>query len=231
MLDAWHLHNFDWLESLPYGDLAALRNAASKRVYRPREMIFAPSPDPQSVYLLELGLARIYRLSDSGAETTFGFVSPGEVFGELVAFGNYPRESFAEATERCTVLKIRKDVFQKVVSQNPGLVIEVARQIGDRFKRIESRVENLVFSRVRTRVARILLELAEDFGVAQPDGTVLEIALSQSDLATLVGATRQTVNATLQELEHDGLVALRSRQIVLLDPDRLAMDAELPARS
>lgn len=231
MLDAWHLHKFDWMESLPTADLEALRNASAKCTYQTREIVFAPSREPHSVYLLELGRVRIYRVSPTGSETTFGFVSPGEVFGELAAFGDYPRESYAEAAAPSTVLKIDKGVFQSVVSHSPGLVIEVARQIGDRFKRIESRVENLVFSRVRTRVARILLELAEDFGRQEEEGTGFDITLSQSDLATLVGATRQTVNAALQELDQEGLIAVRGQRIVLLEPALLRENAERPGRT
>ena len=87
--------------------------------------------------------------------------------------------------------------------------------MGNRFKRIESRVENLVFRNLRSRIAHILLELAEDFGREDDGRIVIDLALSQQDLAALVGATRQSVNLCLRELREAGLVAYRSRRFVV----------------
>ncbi len=225
MSDARQLNGFDWLTGLPAEDLAALRDAATDRDYKPHQVIFAPSAEPRSVYLLESGLVRIYRLSEEGAEMTFGFVSPGEAFGEFAAFGDYQRESFAEAVEPSSVLKIRKGAFRKVFANNPELVLELARQIGERFKRIESRVEDLAFRNVRARVAHVLLELGEDFGIPEPGGLALDIHLTQAELATLVGTTRQTANTVLQELDHEGLIKLRNRRIVIVQGDELRATA------
>jgi len=183
--DFWHLHHLDWLSELSPRESETLQRESSLRKYAPGEMIFAPTQKPSTVYLLEEGLVRIYRLSQSGMETTFGYVSPGEVFGELALFGSDGRESFAEAVTASAVRKVPRAGFQRLLAARPTLMFEVTKQIGTRFKRIESRVEQLVFCDVRTRVARILLELARDFGRRETDRTVIEVALTQGDLATL----------------------------------------------
>jgi CRP/FNR family cyclic AMP-dependent transcriptional regulator len=223
MKEAWHIESFDWLRKLSAESLESLRQKSSRREYAKGEMIFTPTPNPHSVYLLEGGLVRIFRLSRYGDEATFGFVSPGEVFGELAAFGDYPRESFARAVQRSLVWRIPRDVFQGVIADRPDLVVAVIRQVGDRFKRIESRVEHLVFRGVRSRLALILRELADDFGRPLGDGPALEVPLSQAELATLVGASRQSVNVTLHELEKEGLIELGRRRVLLLRPDELVL--------
>lgn len=223
MKEAWHLESFDWLRHLPPESLARLREVASQQQHAAGEMVFAPTPNPHSVYLLESGLVRIFRLSQSGDEATFGFVAPGEVFGELSVFGDYPRESFARAVQPSLVWKISREVFQGVIADRPELVMAVIRQVGDRFKRIESRIEHLVFRDVRSRIARVLQELAEDLGRALEDGAPAEVPLSQAELATLVGASRQTVNSTLHDLEKDGLIELGRRRIVVLRPEALLL--------
>jgi CRP/FNR family transcriptional regulator, cyclic AMP receptor protein len=78
-------------------------------------------------------------------------------------------------------------------------------------------VEHLVFRSVPSRVAKILLELAEDFGRREAHGLVIDLAISQEELATLVGASRQAVNASLRELEREGVVRRNGRWLVLLD--------------
>ena len=216
--DFWHLHNLDWLSELSDAETADLQKQSARRDYARAEMVFSPSVHPDSVYLLEKGLVRIYRLAPSGAETTFGFVSPGEIFGELAAFSDRPRESYAQAVRPSVVLQMSRETMQRVLAAHPSIGLEITKQIGSRLKRIESRVENLVFRDVRWRVARILLDLAEDFGREHGRGVLIDLTLSQEELATLVGATRQSVNASLRDFEREGLLTRERRRFVLTRP-------------
>jgi CRP/FNR family transcriptional regulator, cyclic AMP receptor protein len=223
MKDFWHLHGFDWLGELSSAETAQLRDRSVCHAYAPAELIFAPTSHPQSVYLLERGLVRIFRLSPSGSETTFGYVNAGEIFGELAAFADRPRESFAQAVRSSIVWRVAREALQEAITTHPVIVAEVTKQVGARLKRIESRVENLVFRNVRSRVACILLELAEDFGRAHSCGLAIDLPLSQEDLATLVGATRQSVNASLRELRQEGFVTRDRRRFVLTRPEALRL--------
>jgi CRP/FNR family cyclic AMP-dependent transcriptional regulator len=224
------LRNVDWLSQMDAEERADLERGAVARRYGRGEMVFAPTSQPHSVYLLESGLVRIYRLSEGGGETCFGYVAPGEVFGELPAFGDYPRESFAQAVRPSQVWKLPRENFRRVLSARSALALQVTRQIGDRLKRIETRIEDLVFRNVRTRVARMLGELADDFGQVENGHRVIDIPITQSELATLVGATRQTVNQTLRELSEEGLIGRDNRRIVVLRPELLSqLAAAAPA--
>lgn len=222
MHDIWHLRNIDWLRELSPGELGDLQRNASHKRYAGGEMVFSPTAHPHSIYLLETGLVRIYRLSETGAETSFGYVAPGEVFGELAVFGDFPRESFAQAVRPAAVWKIAREPFQRVMAQRPSMVVAMTKQIGERLKRIEARIEDLVFRTVRVRVARMLTELSQGFG--RPDGEriVIDIPITQGELATLVGATRQTVNQTLGEMTDEGLITRERQRIVVVSPERLA---------
>ncbi len=221
MKDFWHLHNFDWLRELSSVETARLQKRSTCREYVPAEMIFAPTPHPESVYLLERGLVRIFRLSPLGSENTFGYVNPGEIFGELAAFSELPRESFAQAVQSSTIWRVAREALQEIIAVHPAIIAAVTKQVGTRLKRIESRVEHLVFRDVRSRVAFILLELAEDFGRADGRGLTIDLPLSQEELATLVGATRQSVNACLRELRQEGFVARHRNRFVLSRPAEL----------
>ncbi|HBZ68384.1 MAG TPA: hypothetical protein DEP35_00930 [Deltaproteobacteria bacterium] len=221
MDDYWHLRNVDWLDSLSPDESELLKRESTSRCYAPGEMIFAPTSHPSSVYLVEQGLVRIYRLSETGAEVTFGYVSPGEVFGELALFGVTSRESFAESVIRSTVRKFPRAVLMRLLEMRPAMVIAVTKQMGERMRRIESRVEALVFRDVRSRVARILLELAEDFGRPQGEGIVIDLPLTQGELATLVGSVRQTVNDALRQFEQAGWIRQSGRQIEIVKRDEL----------
>jgi CRP-like cAMP-binding protein len=216
------LRRIDWIAELGPNALQLLQHSGAAKRYSVGETIFAPATHPESVYLLESGLARVYRVSEAGGETSFGYVAPGELFGELPAFGDYPRESFAQAVQASVAWTIAREPFQRLLVSCPSLVLAIARQMAQRMKRVEARVEDLVFRSVRIRVARMLTELAESFGRPEGDGVVIDIPLTQADLATLVGATRQTVNQALGELGREGLVERRCQRIVLPNVDALA---------
>ena len=225
MSDFWHLHGLDWLTPLSDTETARLAGHSSTREYTRGETVFAPTPEPRSVYLLERGLVRIFRLSREGDEATLGYVRPGEIFGELAVLAGRPRESFAQAVRASRVWRVPGDELLRVLNGHPRIVLSITAQMGGRFKRIESRVENLVFRNLRARIAHILLELAEDFGRPADGGTLVDIALSQADVATLVGATRQSVNLCLGELREAKLVSIRSRRFMLHDAAALRVEA------
>lgn len=233
MSDFWHLRGLDWLGELSDAETRRLLRVSSSREFARGATVFEPVANPRSVYLLERGLVRIYRLSAKGEEATLGYVRPGEVFGELGAFSDQPRESFAQAVRTSHVLRVPREELRRVLDDHPRIALSVTTQIGNRFKRIESRVESLVFRNLRSRVSHILLELAEDFGREDDGRIVIDLPLSQQDVATLVGATRQSVNLCLRELREAELVGYRNRRFTLSDPAALRRDAGMeipPAR-
>jgi len=219
--DVFFLKQIDWLQELSDGDWVELQRRGARSVFAKGQVVFEPSREPKSVYLMETGRVRIYRLSSEGDEATLGYVMPGEVFGELPGFGDFARDSFACARVRSSVWKIPVDVFRALLRSRPKMVIEVTRQIGERMKRVESRVESLVFRDVSSRVAVVLLELAEDFGVREDEQWTLDLHLSQRELATLVGTTRQTINAVLGRFREMGLVLSQDGILRLLQPEEL----------
>lgn len=202
--------------SIDAEELEALRAVAQVIECSSGEMVYTPAAEPSSVYVVETGLVRLFRLAESGGETTLGYVQDRETFGELTAFGDMPRESFAQCVQSSRVLAIPREDFEAVLARHPALIFEVARQMARRLRRMERRVESLVHRDVRTRLSEALVELAEDFGEPGEDARVIPVSLTQAELATLVGSTRQTVNACLRELEEAGAIARRGRRLQVL---------------
>lgn len=215
------LASIAWLGALDGGARDTLRAQATRHEFQKGDTVFAPTPDPHSVYLLARGRVRILRLSPGGDEVTLGYVVAGDVFGELPGFGDHPRESFAVARDPSVVWKIPLGVFRELLSARPDIAMEVSRQMGERLKRVESRVEHLVFGDVRARLAQVLLELAHDFGHREGERTVIELGLSQGEIATLIGSTRQSVNTAMTALKDAGLVRVEAGRTEILDPERL----------
>lgn len=222
MDDVWHLRRVEWVSRLRPAEAEQLWRESSARSHGPGEMVFGPTRNPSFVYYLESGLVRLFRASPSGEELTIGFVRPGELFGELAVLPDAERASYAETRRRSKVWRIPVETFRKVVTSQAGALFEVTKQIGGRLEQIESRLEDVVFRDVRTRLARLLLRLGQDFGEQHEDESIsIALSLTQTDLATLIGATRQTVSTALTELREAGLIGRDRRELVLLRPQRL----------
>lgn len=190
------------------------------------EVVFGPASTPRSVFLLEKGLVRIYRLSEQGEEVTLGYVLPGEVFGELQVISNRARESFAQSIGPSLVWRIPIPELRRLIDTIPRIALRIAEQMEKRFARIESRLVGLAVRDLRSRICHILLELAEDFGREADSELLIDLPLSQRDLASLVGASRQSVNACLRDLREARRIAYRKRRIVLLDRAQLRREAD-----
>ncbi len=230
MLDHWQLKNINWLDELSAAGVARLAAASTAYAFERGTMIFEPVREPQYVYLLEKGLVRIYRASAGGDELTLGYVRPGEIFGELAMFSDRARESYAVAVEPSTVIKVERDVFADVIRSRASVVFSVAKQVGERFKQIESRAEDLVFRSARARLASILLQLAKVFPDAGSERDAsgrpqVDIRTTHSELATLIGAARPTVSIALAELEEAGRIRRANGRIVIVDKAALEQEA------
>ena len=222
MSGIWHLDDLEILSDLSPAEMDELQRASRAQRYDTGALVFGPTVTPQSVYLLKEGAVRIYRLSEKGAEATFGYVQPGEIFGELAAVTHQGRESYAEATTPSVVWRVPIDLFRRLLGSRAGVAEQVSQQLGDRLKRIERRVEGLMFHDVRLRLAMILRELADHFGVRRADGIQIDGDFTQAELATLVGCSRQTLNPCLRELESMGLVHVKRRRLQIPKPEALS---------
>lgn len=219
--DTRSITDLPWLASLSSVERGLLDAASSRQVYPSGAMVFEPSEHPASVYLMDSGRVRIFRLAATGEEATLGYVAAGEVFGELPSFGAFPRESCARAQADSAIWKIRVDVFRELVRTHPDLAVEVTGQVVARMKRVESRVEGLILRDVRSRLAAALVEFAEHFGVSDGDTLKVEFRMSQAELGTLIGASRQSVNTAMMAFKDAGWLSQSDSTMVLLRPDLL----------
>lgn len=213
----WHLSKLDWIGELPEEAVRRLREGSLSVLVGSGEMIFAPEVEPGYVFVLETGLVRMLRITADGREFTLGYILPGEVFGESAAFDKMSRESFAQAAERSRVLRVPRGLFLDLLHTYPDFGFGLTKQIEHRFKRIETRAEDLVFRPVMARLAHVILTLEEDFGAGMQGRRFIRLHLTQAEFATLVGASRPSVNQAFRDLRTKGLAAMEKGHVVILD--------------
>lgn len=210
-------------------ELADLAARIRPRSVRRGEIIFRKDDPGLHLYLVLEGAVKISLPGEFGQEALVAIMRPGEFFGELALFDRSPRSATAVALEETRVALLAGDDFLSFLEHHPTAVRIVLEALARTIRRLSDRVENLTFLDVPGRVAKYLLDLAQVSGpVAVPAGDMpagpLELSLTQDELAAFVGASRVSVNRVLGDLERRGLVEVRRRRIVILDPERLSKE-------
>jgi CRP/FNR family cyclic AMP-dependent transcriptional regulator len=170
------------------------------------------------VYLLESGNGKLSR-SRSGGEVVFALIRKGELFGEE-ALLNLPRHILdATALSKSVVLRIPSGAYRRCLEQNPEIARAALRQVSDRLIRMSDWLELLQTQKVGPRLVHVLISLADTMTKTAEGDRV--IPLSQSQIAPLVGATRETISHRLNDLARIGLIQLRRRRISIPDVHKL----------
>ncbi|MBI2370537.1 MAG: Crp/Fnr family transcriptional regulator, partial [Deltaproteobacteria bacterium] len=168
------------------------------------------------------GRVKISRITPDGHELTLDFIEPGELFGEMALVEEEASDTVAEPLEDAILCTIPLEEFRRLLMARPELAFRVTKLIGLRRRQIESRIEDLAFRDIPARLARLLVNLAEEYGVADSQGIQLRIRLSQRELAHLIGASRERVNQILIALRQQGLIEYAGRSLRIRDRAGLA---------
>jgi CRP-like cAMP-binding protein len=202
---------------------------ASLRVRRFRrgETIFHQGDPGDTLFIVESGSVKIVLPSPEGEEgAIIASLGRGDFFGELALLDGAPHSATAVALEPSEALVLRREAFDLLIDTQPALRRALFAGLAAELRRLTGHVEELHFLDLPGRLASRLVRLAHE---QQPEATG-EVHLSwpytQSDLASMIGGTRQTVNRLLNDLVDRGLVRFEKDSLVIPDLERLRRAAE-----
>ncbi len=213
----WYIRQNPILSSLPEREMEVLEQVSDTHELRRRASIWAPGAPANLIYFVRTGIVKIYKVSDEGRELTLHFLTKDQLFGELSIVSSTPHDTAAEAYEDTQLLTIPKDEFMRVMMRNAGLAVEMMRLVGDRRRQLENRVESLLFRSAHARLAALFLELSGPFGVRDSRGVIINLKLTHKEIASLIGATRETVSFAILDMRRDGLILTEGKRVIVLD--------------
>jgi CRP/FNR family transcriptional regulator, cyclic AMP receptor protein len=199
--------------------LEAIADISASRWYRRGQPIFFEGDPGDRLFLLVEGAVKIFVTSRQGEEMVLVTLGPGETFGELAAIGGGVRSASAETLERSLILTLNRPALMNLLQQWPEIMQGVLESLSDVVRRLTGRTADFVFLDLYGRVAKLLLSLAGE--VKEEQNVVVDLHMTQSDLARMVGVARQSFNNALHELARRGYIELQGKRIVLLDVERL----------
>jgi CRP-like cAMP-binding protein len=195
--------------------LRALADRSVERSYPRHGRLFYQGDPGSGLFVLASGLVKVVVTSEDGEEMVLVTLGPGEALGELSIVDGGPRSASAEALEPTVALVITREVLLDLAARDNGLTEALLHTLGALLRRLTEQASDLVFLDLPGRMAKLLAGLAADHGTETPEGIELDANLTQTDLAGMVGASRQSVNQILQGFARRGYLQVRGRRIVI----------------
>ena len=222
----WYLRNVGFFPQLTESQMMDLASRSEMREVPKKERISLAGLERGRVYLIKEGRVRTLESVHDSREVGTDVLGPGDMVGVAnLLTGEGDTECF-EAVEDALVCVVDSGVLHEILRQSPDLTLHVAKRVGIRMRRIETRLLDLMFCTVPVRVARTLLDLAQRFGQSHKEGTLIDLALTHQQYADLVGSNREATTRALTSLVDCGVLAYHGRKIVVRDPAALTRHAE-----
>lgn len=218
----WYLKKIKVFADLPNEDKRKLRDMSQMVSYRKHQNICFPGQPGDTVFLLKEGRVKISRVNEKGQKAAICLLEPGEIFGEIDAMNDVPRETLVQALEPVLVCEIARENFLRFLDRCPTVGIRILKTVGGRLRNVESKFGDLVFLSAPARLAKLLLQLGDSMGDQDQNLIRLNLRLTHQNLANLIGTSRETVSALLGQFQRQGLLIQDRRQICLLNTDELA---------
>ena len=211
---AWLARSFGRTDYLPLteGDLEALSDAGSYVDKYPGTHLFKEGEDSVAAYVIQTGSVELYRTRATGSRVV-GRIQPGAVIGDIAMFQGRAYISAAKAVTRVRAFRLERSRLLPLLIQHPVLAMRWLVAGLAQLEATQQRVIRLMHRTVREQVAEVLLDEADEYG---------EVHLSQSSLADLLGASRQSVNEALAGFRNDQSIETGYRVIRILRPGSLA---------
>jgi CRP-like cAMP-binding protein len=200
---------------------AILARAAVRRIAR-GEVIRRRGDPGSGMVVIVSGRVRISLTSEDGREVTLTMLGPNEVLGEMTLLDGGECSADATAQEDCVVLTVERTQFLRLLRSNSELCLGLVTVLFQRLRRANAALEGMALQDLPTRLGRVLLRLSGDYGVASKGGTRIEVKLSQKDLSSLVGASREKVNRQLRQWEDEGIIGKDEGRLLICRPEALA---------
>ena len=203
-------------------ELAPLAVHSLRRQYRRNQVIFHQGDPGTTLYVVLSGKIRIVLPSPDGEDMVLAVFSPGDCFGELSLLDGEPRSATAIAQEACEVLILARSEFLAHLGAHPDVAVRVSQTIAARLRRTNVLLGDFAFLDLSARLAKRLLELACAQGERTGARAPMKIQITQGELASLVGARRESVNKELRAFARRGMLTIERGHVLIRNPEGLA---------
>ena len=220
--------NVDFLATVPLfngldrTELEKFAEVTREKSYPKGSVILFEDDPGDSLFVVRDGRVKVVLIGEDGREVILGVLGVGEYFGELSLIDDRPRSAHVIAMEDSNLLVLRREDFRKRVESSPSVAWSLLTELSRRLRRADDKIGGLVLLDVPGRIARLLLDLAEESGT-----NAIEKTLTHQTIAQMIGASRETVSRAMKDFQDAGWITVERRRIAIADRAALEQRAQV----
>jgi len=208
--------------SLNDEELKEIQSELIRERFKKKKEIFSEGDPPEWFYILLNGKVKITKLSYDGKEIIIELISPPDFFGGLAVLKGFPYPANAIAMEDALVLKTSRHNLLRIIDRFPNVMYNITLNLGDRIREFHDTFKNIALQKVESRIAALLLKLADKSGLKSKQGeVVIDMKLTKQDIAEMVGTTVETAIRVMSKFKKSGYISEKDGRIVIENPEAL----------
>ncbi|WP_054970591.1 Crp/Fnr family transcriptional regulator [Alicyclobacillus ferrooxydans] len=212
------LQDVELFRDLPQEDLERIASLAIERNYDKGEYVFMEGQTREAIYFVERGLIKVFKVDEEGREQIVNIMGPPQMFPHVGFFDNTPYPGTAEVLTPAVLWSIHSKRFDELMTANPQIMKRLMSVMGRRIRQLQGKLQELALFDARQRVEALLRHFCEEHGHPEQGGIRLKLPVTHTELAQMVGMSRESVNRIWNQLRREGLIE-RNKEDWIIHPD------------
>ncbi|MFH1016929.1 MAG: Crp/Fnr family transcriptional regulator [Pseudomonadota bacterium] len=204
-----------------------LNGAKTTNQYKRGQVIFYEGNQPKGLFCVYRGKIKLFKTGDDGRETIIKVEGPGDILGYRSILTDEPYNLTAEVIEDAEVCFIDKHFFSGLIAKEPSIALSVLRRLGHELAIVQAQLSDVLSKSVRQRLSHLLLTLQKTHGQKQGNETFIDLRLTRTELASMVGATPETVIRLLSDFSDSNYIRLDGKRILIRNSGELLREANI----
>lgn len=202
-------------------ELKLIDAIAANKNFKKGEYIFLEGEAGDKFFIIKDGQVKLTKMVRNGDEQILNIFSSNDIIAEIVAFdkGNYPASAITMTDT--SVIVFDQSELENLILNHPSIGLKLLREMSGRLRRAQQNVRDLALKDSSARVAGLLIFLAEKYGKKKKDNIILDISLTQKELANMIGSSRETVSRVLGKFESENLIKTSRKKIIIYKLDEV----------
>jgi len=187
------------------------------KAYKKGEIICSEGHSSDTLFILNEGQVKLSKITKEGKEQIVHILTSGDFFGEMNLFGGSKSYNFsAYAISDVKICTLTKKDMDKILLDNPEISLKLLREVTRRLAETENLAQNLATNDAEVRVAYMLLEFSEKYGLKSSEGIEIKLPVNREEMANYSGVTRETISRKLAGFEQEGFIELIGNKVIII---------------
>ena len=203
------------LGDLNDSDIDRLSSILQEVRYNKDEIILHKEDPGDSLFIIKEGKVKVVLYSDDGREVILSILKEGDFFGEMSLLDGEPRSASVVSMEDSNLYILKREGFLQTLMERPGMALRILVELSRRLRVADEKIGSLALLDVYGRIAGALLQIARSEGKVIGDRLVIDERPTQQDIASMAGASRETVSRVLNDLVKSGLITMEGKKVYI----------------